>query len=175
MHMKNLPRKGRGQGQVIRFRILHHVISLQQLMLETSNFVHGSAIWSLSLVMSESFLSGVVIGHVSNFYIVDLENFATASRRYVQYRWCPQLDCGQFVYHTYRTMKATRSRHGRMHMFITHRPTVTLQLHDFYVVSSWESVAAVSFLLQTQRIIGQGRYILKIIFISLEILFIHCP
>ena len=38
--------------------------------------------WSLSLVMSECFLSGRSQGHVSNFYIVDLENFATASRRY---------------------------------------------------------------------------------------------
>ena len=37
---------------------------------------------SLSLVMSECFLSGHGQGHVSNFYIVDLENFATASRRY---------------------------------------------------------------------------------------------
>ena len=38
---------------------------------------------SLSLVMSECFLSGRAgQGHVSNFYIVDLENFATASRRY---------------------------------------------------------------------------------------------
>ena len=37
---------------------------------------------SLSLVMSESFLSGRGQGNVSNFYIVDLENFATASRRY---------------------------------------------------------------------------------------------
>jgi len=37
---------------------------------------------SLSLVMSECFLSGHDQGHVSNFYIVDLENFATASRRY---------------------------------------------------------------------------------------------
>ena len=37
---------------------------------------------SLSLVMSECFLSGCSQGHVSNFYIVDLENFATASRRY---------------------------------------------------------------------------------------------
>jgi len=35
---------------------------------------------SLSLVMSECSLSGR--GHVSNLYIVDLENFATASRRY---------------------------------------------------------------------------------------------
>jgi len=52
-------------------------------MLETSNFVHGSAIRSLSLVvMSDCFLSGRGQGHVSNFYIVDLENFSTASRRY---------------------------------------------------------------------------------------------
>ena len=51
-------------------------------MLETLNFVHGSAMRSLSLVMSECFLSGRGQGHVNNFYIVDLENFATASRRY---------------------------------------------------------------------------------------------
>ena len=37
---------------------------------------------SLSLVMSECSLTGRGQGHVSNFYIVDLENFATASRRY---------------------------------------------------------------------------------------------
>jgi len=36
---------------------------------------------SLSLVMSECFLSRRGQGHVSNFYIVDLEHFATASRR----------------------------------------------------------------------------------------------
>ena len=58
------------------------VISPQRLMLETSNFVHGSAMQSFSLVMSECFLSGRGQGHVSNLYIVDLENFATASRRY---------------------------------------------------------------------------------------------
>jgi len=51
-------------------------------MLETSNFVYGSAIRSLSLMMSECSLSGRCQGHVSNFYIVDLEKFATASRRY---------------------------------------------------------------------------------------------
>ena len=38
--------------------------------------------WSLSLVISEYSLSGRGQSHVSNFYIVDLENFATASRRY---------------------------------------------------------------------------------------------
>ena len=38
---------------------------------------------SLSLVMSECFLSGRGQGHVSNFYIVDFKRFfATASRRY---------------------------------------------------------------------------------------------
>ena len=37
---------------------------------------------SLSLVMSECFLSERDQDHVSNFYIVDLENFATASRPY---------------------------------------------------------------------------------------------
>ena len=51
-------------------------------MLETSNFEHGSAMRSLNLVMSECSLSERGQGHVSNFYIVDLENFATASRRY---------------------------------------------------------------------------------------------
>ena len=50
--------------------------------METSNFVHGSAMRSLSLVMSECFQSGRGQGHVSNFYIVDLEYFTTASRRY---------------------------------------------------------------------------------------------
>ena len=51
-------------------------------MLETSDCVHESAMWSLSFVMSECSLSGHGQGHVSNFYIEDLENFATASRRY---------------------------------------------------------------------------------------------
>ena len=37
---------------------------------------------SLSLVMSECSLSARGQGHVSNFYIVDLENFTTASRRH---------------------------------------------------------------------------------------------
>jgi len=35
-----------------------------------------------SFVMRECSLSGRGQGHVSNFYIVDLENFTTASRRY---------------------------------------------------------------------------------------------
>ena len=54
-------------------------------MLETSNFLHGSAMRSLSLVMSDQCsLSGRGQGHVSNFYIEDLQNFATASHRYTR-------------------------------------------------------------------------------------------
>ena len=36
------------------------------------------------------------------------------------YRWYPQLDRRRFVYDTYRTMKTTLSRHGLVHIFITH-------------------------------------------------------
>ena len=48
-----------------------YVKSLQRLKLETSNFVHRSAMRSLSLVMSECSLSGRGQGRVTNFYIVD--------------------------------------------------------------------------------------------------------
>jgi len=37
---------------------------------------------NLSLVMSECSLSGRGQGHASNVYIVGVENFASASRRY---------------------------------------------------------------------------------------------
>jgi len=80
-------------------------------MLQTSNFVHGSAtVRSLSLVMSECSLNGRVQGHVSNFYIVYLENFATASRRYTGD--IHNSVRSRFVYDTYRTVEVTRSRHG---------------------------------------------------------------
>ena len=65
---------------------------------------------SLSLVMSECSLSGRGQGHVSNFYIVDLENFAIVSRWYRQVIYTTR-PC-RFVYDTYKTMKATRTHHG---------------------------------------------------------------
>jgi len=95
-------------------------------MLDTSNFVFGSAIRSLCLVMSECSLSGRGQGHVSNFYIVYFENFATTSRRYTTR---PSSVC---LWHL-QDKKATRSRHGWVHTFITHCPTVTLQLQNFYL------------------------------------------
>ena len=102
-----------------------HVKCLQRLTLETSNFVHGSSMRSFSLVMSECLLRGCGQGHVSNFYIVDLENFATASRWYIHNSTIVSL------FDTYKTMKVTRKCHGWVHMFITHRPTITLQLCNF--------------------------------------------
>ena len=80
--------------------------------------------WSLSLFMSECLQSGRGQGHVSNFYIVDLKKFRHSKSSV--YRWYSQHVRGRFVYDTYKTMEATRSRHGRVYMFITHRPTVTL-------------------------------------------------
>ena len=97
-------------------------------MLETSNFVHWSVMWSLSLVMCECCLSGRDQGR---------EQFLHCGHRKFRhskssvYRWYPQLARRRFVYDTYRTTKATRSRDGWVHMFITHCPTETLQLHHF--------------------------------------------
>jgi len=78
--------------------------------------------------MSECSLSGRGQGHVSNFYIMDLENFATASRRYTSDIHNSTV-VGLFI--TYKTMKATRARQGWVHILITHRPTSTRQLHNF--------------------------------------------
>jgi len=59
-------------------------------------------------VVSECSLSGRGHGHASNFYIVDLENIATASRRYTDD--IHNSVRSRFVYDTYKTMEATRSR-----------------------------------------------------------------
>jgi len=56
------------------------------------------------------------------------ENFTTASRRYTGD--IHNSARSRFAYDTYKTMKATRTRHGWVHMFTTHRPTLTLQLHN---------------------------------------------
>jgi len=73
---------------------------------------------SLSLVTSECFLSGSSQGHVSSFYIVDLENFATASHRYTGDIHNSSI-VGLFM--TPETMRATRSR--RAHVYVTLPPT----------------------------------------------------
>ena len=63
-----------GSGEPF-YNFTPRVIFPQRLTLETSNFVQGSAMQSLSLVMSECSLSGRGQGHVSNFDIVDFEKF----------------------------------------------------------------------------------------------------
>jgi len=60
--------------------------------------------------MSECSLSGRGQGHVSSFYIVDFENFVTASRLYTGD--IQNSVCSRFVYDTYKTVEATRSRHS---------------------------------------------------------------
>ena len=73
---------------------------------------------SLSLVMSECFLSGRGQGHVSNFYIVDLENFATASHRY----------------------KGDVQKSTVVGLFMTHCLQLNLQLHTTCRISSFCTV-----------------------------------
>jgi len=85
----------------------------------------------LSLVISECFLSGRGQGHASNWQFLQCGLRKFRHSKSSVYRWYPQLAHGQFVYDTYRTMEVTRSRHGWVHMFITHCLTVTLQLHNF--------------------------------------------
>ena len=63
---------------------------------------------SLSLVLSECSLSVRGQGHVSNFYIVDLESFVTESR----YTGDIHNSSVVGLFDTYRTMEATRSRRG---------------------------------------------------------------
>ena len=84
--------------------------------------------WSLSLVMSERSLSGRGQGHVRLLHC-GLRKFQHSKSSV--YRWYTQLDRRRFVYDTYKTMKVTRMHHGWVHMFITHQPTLNLQLHDF--------------------------------------------
>jgi len=86
----------------------------------------------LNLVMSECSLSGRGQGHVRNLYIVDLENFATASRRYTGdiHNW-PVV--GLFMTPTGQWKRLDRVMVGCTCFFC---PTVTLQLHNFISVIS---------------------------------------
>jgi len=80
--MKNIPWKGRGQGQVavLEFYTLWNISATANA--RDFKFCTRVGHAKSCLVMSECSLSGRGQGHVSNFCIVDLENFATASLRY---------------------------------------------------------------------------------------------
>jgi len=122
--MKNIPWNGRGQGQVTRFRILHREISPQRLSLETSNFVHGLAMSCDEWVFPKWAWSG----SREQFLHCELRKFCHSKSSVC--RWYTQLVCGRFVCDTYRTMEATRSHQGGVHMFTAHCLTATLQLHN---------------------------------------------
>ena len=51
---------------------------MERLKLETSNFVYGLTMSGISLPMSNCSQSWRGHGHATHFYILDLENFATA-------------------------------------------------------------------------------------------------
>jgi len=78
--------------------------------------------------MSECSISARGQGHVSNFYIVDLENFATASRRYTGDIYNTSV-VGLFMTPIVQWKRLDRVMVEST--FLTHRPSVTLQLHNF--------------------------------------------
>ena len=88
--------------------------------------------WSPSLVMSERSLSGRGQGHVSNFYIVDLENFAAASRRYTGDIHKSSV-VGLFMTHL-RQWKQLGSVMVECTLSITHCLRLNLQLHNIHLV-----------------------------------------
>ena len=90
--------------------------------------------WSLSLVISECSLSGRCQGHVSNFYIVDLENFATASRRYSGYIHNSTV-VGLFMAHL-RQWKRLGRVMVECTLSITHCLRLNLQLHTIDLVKT---------------------------------------
>jgi len=117
-------------------------VKLQRLTLDTSNFVHRSAMRSLSLVIIIIIIKRQLISRRNmpeditrardewvfpnwawwwsreQFLHCGLRNFGHSKSS--EYRWYPQLDRCRFVYDTYKTMTATWSRHGWVQMFITH-------------------------------------------------------
>jgi len=90
---------------------------------------------SLSLVITRLRLMWVFpkwawSGSREQFLYCEFRKFRHSKSSVGLYSWYPQLVRGRFVYDTYRIMEATRSRHGSVHMFITHCPTVILKLHN---------------------------------------------
>ena len=110
-------------------------------MLETSNFIHRSAMQSPCSCDEWVFPKWAWSGSREQFLHCGLRKFRHSKSSV--YRWYPQLDRRRFVYDTYKTMKATRTRHGWVHMFTTHRPsgpTLTLRfVQDLsYYTVAWQ-------------------------------------
>ena len=88
--------------------------------------------------MSECSLSGRGQGHVSNIYIVDLENFARASRRYTgDIHDSTSSVC---LCHL-RQWEPTRSRHGWVHIVYLNLQLHTIDLVRTCRISSFCTVA----------------------------------
>ena len=88
--------------------------------------------WSLSLVVSECSLSGCGQGHVSNFYIVDLENFLPQQVVGRQVIYTPQRR--RFVYDTWDNGSRLDRVMVECTLSITHCLRLNLQLHTIDLV-----------------------------------------
>ena len=124
--MKNVPWKGHAQGQLTRFRISHPV---ERLTLEFSSFVHRLAMRSLSC---DEWVFPKWSWSRSHEQLLHCGLRKFRHSKSSVYRWYTQLDRRWFVYDTFKTMKATPTHHSWVHIFITRRPTLTLQLRNFH-------------------------------------------
>jgi len=133
------------------------VISPQRLMLKTSDFVHGSAMWSLSLVTDEWVLpKWAWSGSREQFLHCGLTKFRHSKSSV--YRWYTQFDRRWFVYDTWDNGSRLSRVMVECTLFMTYCLRLNLQLHTISLVwtcriSSFCTVAwQLARLLLTRRI-----------------------
>ena len=103
-------------------------------MLETSDFVHGSAMWSLSLVMSECSLSGVVrvTWAISTLWTLKISPQQVVGIQVIY----TQLARRRFVYGTWDNGSRLRRVMVECTLSITHCLRLNLQLHTIDLVTT---------------------------------------
>jgi len=101
---------------------------------EPRDFKFGTLIYHCKshLADEKSSLKGALSGSREQFLRCGLRKFRYSKSSV--YRWYTQLVRGRFVYDTYETMRATPSRRGWVHTFITHCLQVNLQFHTIDLV-----------------------------------------
>jgi len=107
-------------------------IASQRVNLEFPNLVHLFTIPSPTLPMRNLPWKGRGQGHVSNFYIVDLEKISPQKSSVD--RWYTQLVRGRFVYDTWDNDSDSVASRLRAHTFMTHCLRLNLQLHTIGLV-----------------------------------------
>jgi len=109
--------------------------------LETSNLVHWLTVASPTLPMKIFPERGVVrvTWAVSALWTsnISLQQVVIIQVHPLPF---PQLVRGRFVYDTSRTMQATRSRHGWVHIFFTYCLQLNFQLHTIDLVKTCRTI-----------------------------------